>query len=63
MANTENIYTERGYNNREHYLNCLAEIYDVDIYTVHAMADLLGESEDFDGLPYALEDIEDSMLY
>ena len=52
----KDIYIENGYENREDYLQCLAEEYDADIETVKALADVLGESEDFDGLVTALED-------
>lgn len=55
---TQNDYRESGYNNREHYLSCLAEDYGVDLDTVKTLADLLGPNEDFDGLVIALEDIE-----
>ena len=50
------VYIENGYESREDYLQCLAEEYDADIETVKALADVLGESEDFDGLVTALED-------
>jgi hypothetical protein len=36
----------------------LAEQYDISIETVHAMAWVLGPSEDFDGLVSSLEDYE-----
>lgn len=51
-----NIYQEHGFNNREDYLKDLAEGYDMDYSTVEFIADILGESEDFDGLVSALED-------
>ncbi len=50
------IYTEQGYDNRTHYLECLAEDYGVELDTVRALANLLGSSEDFDGLVTSLED-------
>jgi len=50
------IYTENGYENRRHYLLCLADDYGVDIATVTAMASILGPSEDFDGLVTAIQD-------
>lgn len=53
---TNYIYRQHGYNDREDYLSCMAEEYGVDIETVNALADLLGPSEDFDGLLTALED-------
>lgn len=53
---SENPYIENGYENRKDYLNSLSEEYAVDLETVHYLADLLGESEDFDGLINVLED-------
>lgn len=53
-----NIYTENGYTSRRDYLDSLAEEYNADRATVYLMADLLGASEDFDGLPVMLEDAE-----
>lgn len=52
-----NVYIDNGYDNREHYLNCLADDYGVRLDTVEALANLLGESEDFDGLVSTLEDM------
>lgn len=49
----ENIYQENGFKNRKEYLDTLAEDYGEAVYMV---ADLLGPSEDFDGLPVMLED-------
>ncbi len=51
------VYTENGYANRKEYLRSLCEEYDAD--KVHALANLLGPSEDFDGLVTALEDDAD----
>lgn len=53
-----NIYQEQGYHNRTDYLRCLSEDYDVPMYIVESLADLLGENEDFDGLVTSLEDYE-----
>ena len=53
-----NDYTDAGYDNRNHYLECLAEEYDLDTETVLTLASLLGKSEDFDGLIAALEDMQ-----
>lgn len=50
------IYQERGYDNREDYLNSLAEDYGLPIETVRALAGVLGPNEDFDGLVTNLED-------
>jgi len=44
-------------NNREEYLEMLANDYGVDIEVVHSLADMLGPNEDFDGLIGALEDM------
>lgn len=45
-----NIYKEHGYDSRQHYLLSLAEEHDVPELLVSMLADLLGPSEDFDGL-------------
>lgn len=50
------IYEQEGYTSRRDYLLCLAEDIGVDKKTVFMMADLLGPSEDFDGLVTSLED-------
>ena len=54
----ENVYKENGFENRKEYLKSLSEDYGIDFETVEALADMLGESEDFDGLISALEDSE-----
>ncbi|ALS22262.1 hypothetical protein [Paenibacillus naphthalenovorans] len=58
----QNIYQENGYTNRREYLESLAEDYGVSLETVLAIADMYGESEDFDGLLSALEDAQDMEL-
>jgi hypothetical protein len=55
-ANLES-YLEYGVENRAEYLQMLSEDYDVDLDIVHAMADVLGPMEDFDGLVTSLEDM------
>ena len=55
-ANLEG-YLEYGAESRAEYLAMLSEDYDVDLDTVHAMADVLGPMEDFDGLVTSLEDM------
>ena len=50
------IYTDNDYESRADYLQCLADENDVDIETVRMLADLLGPSEDFDGLVTSIED-------
>lgn len=56
---TDCPYIANGYANRKEYLECIADDYGVDVSTVRVMADMLGPSEDFDGLVCALEDMED----
>ena len=51
-----NVYKEHGYENRKDYLQGLAEENDVDLSAVLALADMLGPSEDFDGLITSIED-------
>lgn len=53
-----NTYERHGFKNRHEYLRDLAEIHDVDFHLVESLADALGESEDFDGLVNAVEDME-----
>lgn len=50
------IYDEKGYATRKDYLECLADDYGVDRSAVFAVAELLGPSEDFDGLIAMIED-------
>lgn len=56
-----NIYQEHGYENRKDYLENLAVENGVPLATVITLADLLGESEDFDGLVTAVEDASEDM--
>ena len=51
-------YYAHGYNSRTDYLLSLADEYDVPQEVVMALADVLGPSEDFDGLITSLEDAE-----
>ena len=53
-----NKYQENGYANRKEYLDEMAFEYGVDRGTVGILAEVLGESEDFDGLISELEDLE-----
>lgn len=57
--NIMSIYVDNGYKNRKDYLTCLAEDYGVDYELVATLADLLGPTEDFDGLVVMIEDMED----
>ena len=50
------VYQENGYDSRDDYLNSLSEDYGVPIDAVHALAEILGPDEDFDGLVSNLED-------
>ena len=47
------------YGSRDKYLQSLSEDYGVDLEIVESIAELLGPSEDFDGLVSAIEDLED----
>ena len=55
----ENVYERNGYDNRKHYLECLAEDYGVDKAVVFEMASILGQNEDFDGLVTDIQDYAD----
>jgi len=52
----KNIYTEMGFKDRDAYINSLAYDYNIDAFSVFSLADMLGESEDFDGLVSAVQD-------
>ena len=54
-------YKEHGYTDRADYLQCMAEDYGLSLATVHALAELLGPGEDFDGLVNALEAAADGL--
>ena len=64
MENDEkrSVYEMYGFKNRQDYLQTMAIEYGVDMETVLALADVLGEDEDFDGLVVSLEDAADSSL-
>jgi hypothetical protein len=55
----EEVYISNGYKNRDEYLDNLADDRGIDRVAVDMIADMLGESEDFDGLVSALDDFED----
>lgn len=59
MSTTKNVYQEHGYYNREDYLRCLSEDWDMPFMTVKMLANMLGPEEDFDGLVTALEDADE----
>ena len=50
------IYQENGFESRKEYLLDLADNMGLDASIVFALADMLGSSEDFDGLVTSLED-------
>lgn len=52
---TMNVYQENGYKNRDDYLLCLADDYDLYTNTVYTLAEILGPQEDFDGLVQACQ--------
>lgn len=55
----ESVYQENGYTDRKDYLQCMSDDYGVPLEVVESLADVLGESEMFDGLVSALEDAEE----
>ena len=59
VVDADQVYYDHGFKNRDEYLNHLADEYNVDPMEVQALAEVLGRSEDFDGLVSAL----DSRLY
>jgi hypothetical protein len=54
-----NTYQENGFDDRDQYLSYLSDEYEVPYYIVYAVADMFGESEDFDGLVTELENLSD----
>lgn len=63
LSNHQETLKEKGFNNRHDYLVSLSEDYGVDLDTVLMLADVLGESEDFDGLINSLEDASELSDY
>jgi len=55
----KSIYQEKGFKDRWDYLDSLTEETGAPDDTVRALAELLGEEEDFDGLLNALEDFQE----
>jgi hypothetical protein len=58
MEKREDVYIQNGYKDRTEYLNNIADNYGIDSFTVNMIADMLGPSEDFDGLISELDDYE-----
>ena len=54
---TLQVLEDQGYENLNEYLENVSEDYGVDIETVYTMADLLGETELFDGLVSMIGDM------
>lgn len=52
------VYAMNGYKDRADYLENLAEDYGVGLDEVQLLAELLGPSEDFDGLVSMVRDLE-----
>jgi hypothetical protein len=53
------IYTDNGFENRKNYLNYLSAEYGVELSIVMSLAEILGETEDFDALPIEVEEYSD----
>lgn len=53
-----NVYQQHGCEDRKDYLQSVAAENDVDLMVVYELADMLGPSEDFDGLISAVQDIQ-----
>jgi hypothetical protein len=54
----QNVYTAKGFADRNDYLRNVAENYGFTFKTVRMLADMLGEIEDFDGLISHLNEVE-----
>ena len=54
----QDVYQQNGFTSRQDYLNNLADEYGDVVFD---LADLLGETEDFDGLVTSLEDFSDEI--
>ena len=54
------IYTDNGYDNRRAYLRALADDHGLPVSVVFALADVLGPTEDFDGLVSEVQDAAES---
>ena len=52
----QDVYQQNGFTSRQDYLNNLADEYGDVVFD---LADVLGETEDFDGLVTSLEDYSD----
>lgn len=59
---TDEIYKRHGYANRTEYLRAIAEDNGLALWIVIEMANMLGPSEDFDGLVAMVQDAADMGL-
>jgi hypothetical protein len=57
-TNGDERYAAQGYKDRDDYLASLADDRGINMMAVRMLADMLGPSEDFDGLVSGLEDFE-----
>jgi hypothetical protein len=55
-------YLLNGYESRRDYLEQLAEGYGVSQSVVFALANMLGEVEDFDGLVHSVHEVSEDMM-
>lgn len=53
----KDIYIEKGYKNREDYLHCLSDKFNIEPELVALIADLYGPDEEFSGLVSTLKTI------
>jgi hypothetical protein len=61
--NNNERYNANGYKDRDDYLQSLTKEFGIDRSAVSMISDMLGPSEDFDGLVSALEDFESMNLF
>jgi hypothetical protein len=57
-TNSNTLYNANGYKDRDDYLISLAQDFEIDIMSVRMISDMLGPSEDFDGLISELENFK-----
>lgn len=53
---SQKTYKEKGFNTRNEYLKSVANEYELEDLIVYSLAEMLGASEDFDGLINVLDD-------
>jgi hypothetical protein len=56
-------YSAQGYKDRDDYLTSLSQDFGIDMTAVRMISDMLGPSEDFDGLVSELEDFSSIGLF